>query len=138
MRRIVMGREVAVRILRRRTITRIVASCIVLSLSACSWWRKEPPAATDLPPAVPLMRSACPNSAEVWASSTFPRAAVARGLSEGQVTVKFRVDGRRVDIVEVTSTDSAFGDAAVAVVRRYDCAVDRPTTFEMAFAFRRG
>lgn|GEM_PF-3392327 len=126
----------------RRVAAIITTSTLALSLSACSWFRGKPapaaPVASYAPTAVPLMRSACPNSTAVWAGSPFPRAAIARGLTEGQVTIRFRVDGRQVDIVEVTATDPTFGEAAAAVVKRYECAVDQPTTFEMAFAYKRG
>ena len=124
---------------RRRAIICLVACCLVSSLSACSWFRKKEPAPENyIPAAVPLMRSACPNSTQVWASATFPRAAIARGLADGQVTIKFRVDGRRLDILEVTATDPTFGEAAAAVVRRYECVVEQPVIFEMAFAYKHG
>lgn len=121
---------------------RIAAIAVAVALSGCSWFRNKPAEPSAKPPpspaAVPLIRAACPNSAEVWAKSGFPRQAIVKGLVDGQVTVKFRVDGQKMDVLEVTASDPIFAEAASQVVLRYQCSVPQPVVFEMAFWYRRG
>ena len=94
-----------------------------------------PPVYEDAQPAS-AAKIACANFDRAFEESTFPRDAIMRGIDAGKASVRFRVDGTSVTIVTITSSDPAFGDAAVRVIRKLECRVDTPTTFEIPFAWR--
>jgi outer membrane biosynthesis protein TonB len=125
---------------------------MVLGGSGCSWFSWFPsstpavaprpdlpvvsaPVYDDAQPAT-AARAACANYAKAFEDSPFPRDAIIRGIDSGTADVRFRVDGTTLTIVTITSSDPAFGDAAVQIVRKLECRVDRPTTFAIPFAWR--
>jgi outer membrane biosynthesis protein TonB len=128
---------------------------LVGGLNGCawisSWFSKSPPKApapaavaaapqaptidVDLQPAS-AARAACANYAKAFEDSLFPRDAIIRGIDSGTAAVRFRVDGTTLTVLTITSSDPAFGDAALRIVRKLECKVDRPTAFEIPFAWR--
>ena len=128
---------------------------VAVALGGCSWFpwfAKRPPAAASTPasprptgaspsvdvrPAVEA-QAACPNHAKAFEQSSFPRGAIIRGVDSGRATVRFAVDGDTVTILSVASSDPEFGNEAMAIVRRYVCHTERPTTFEVPFDWRTG
>jgi hypothetical protein len=125
-----------------------------VSLGGCAWissWFPKPPkasppapvaaapqapeAAVDAQPAA-AARVACANYAQVVESAPFPRDAIIRGIDAGRASVRFLVDVTTISVLSLTSSDPAFGDAAVSIVRKLQCRVDRPTRFEIPFDWR--
>lgn len=138
-----------------RTATRgaaLAASLLVATtLAGCgsfSWrslwpWSRPAPVAAAPAPGVDrdvrdadAARAACANYGEVFARVDYPRDAIIRGLDRGHASIRFRVDGDRVAITTVTSSDPSFGDAAAETIRKLRCHADRTTTFEVPFDWR--
>jgi outer membrane biosynthesis protein TonB len=120
---------------------------VVASIGGCAWWPRwlggSKPTASIGPPEGPPprpvaeARAACVNYDRIAQSNAYPRDAYLRGILSGKATIRFVVTGSKIDISRVTSTDLAFGDAAMDAVRKLECRVDQPTVFEMAFVYRR-
>ena len=125
----------------------VTAIVVLASIGGCAWWPRwlggSKAAASIGPPEGPPprpvseARAACANYDRIAASNAYPHDAYLRGILTGNATIRFTVTGSKVDISRVTSSDPAFGDAAVDAVRKLDCRVDQPTVFEMAFVYRR-
>lgn len=65
----------------------------------------------------------CPNFVAASSSVPFPRSALQRRLMRGEALIAFTVtpDHRTVDITPVSSSDPAFAEAALAVVKKLEC-----------------
>lgn len=90
------------------------------------------------PPAT-TARTACPNYAKKMGESAYPRDAIREGINHGDAVVRFTVGptGTIKDITIVSQSNRAFGRAAEAVVRGFQClGQGRDVIFEVPFGFK--
>ena len=97
------------------------------------------PVEAPAPPAAKSARSACPNYAKALGDNAYPREAAKEGIQKGEAMVRFTVgpNGEVKDINTISQTNRAFGRAAQAVVRTFQCiGQGRDVIFEVPFEYK--